>query len=268
MADEMRFRSSPPVDGADSRDRGVSEVLGFSLVFTIVIASVAVISIAGMGALEDTRNAEQANNAERAFDVLADNVADVHRDGAPSRATEMSLAKSQLFTGDNVTINVTATGSNPVTVERELRPVVYRAKNDATITYEAGAIFRVGESGGTVLKPPPMLVSDDRTVLSIVAPQAPNIQGVGSATVLVRTVERQRTVDVADADGSYDNVYVNVTSPRSSEWETVLEERGFRTCVTGTDASGSSFVTCSLDPPSSVGSLYVTTIAMDLTLER
>lgn len=237
--------------------------------FSIVIISVVVISVAGMGALEGTRNAEQVNNAERAFDVLADNVADVHLEGAPSRATEMSLAEAELYTGDNVTVNVTATtGSGPVTVERELRPVIYRANNDATITYEAGAIFRVGESGGTVLREPPMLASDERTVLTIVAPQAPVQRGVGSATVLVRTVERQRTVDVADVEGGYTDVHVNVTSPRYGEWRTVLSDRGFGNCVTGTDASGASFVTCSLDPASNVEALYVTTVAMDLTLER
>jgi len=225
------------------------------------MASVVVISVAGMGALEGTRNAEQVNNAERAFDVLADNVADIHQDGAPSRATEMSLAESQLFSGDNVTVNVTATtGSGPVTVERELRPVVYRAKNDASITYEAGAVFRAGESGGTVLHAPPMLASDERTVLTIVAPQSPNIKGIGSATVLVRTVERQRTVEVANTEGDYSDVYVNVTSPRNEEWETVLTERGFRNCVTGTDASDAPFVTCSLDPSSNVDALYVTTV--------
>ena len=252
-----------------SDDRGVSEVLGFSLVFTIVLASVVIISVAGVSALEQTRNAEQVNNAERAFDVLADNVADIHQDGAPSRATEMSLSQAELFTDHNVTVNVTATtGTGAVTVERQLRPVVYRAKNDATLTYEGGAIFRVDESGGSVLRAPPIMANDERSVITIVAPQAPHRRGIGSATVLVRTTENQRTVDIANVDGSYSDVYVNVTSPHYQQWQTILSDGGLEDCTTGTDAAGDSFVTCSLNPASTIDSLYVTTVSMDITLER
>lgn len=251
-------------------DRAVSEVLGFSFVFAIVLGSVVIISIAGVGALQETRDAEQVNNAERAFDVLADNLADVHRGGAPSRATEMSLSQAELYTDHNVTINVTATtsGDSSMTVERSVRPVVYRAKNDATLTYEGGAVFRVDESGGSVLRAPPMLAGAERTVITIVAPQASHRTGVGSATVLVRAVERQRTVDVADVEGTYAKVAVNVTSPHYQEWRTILTNDGLEDCSTGTDAAGDQYVECTLDPTGDIRSLYVTTVAMDITLER
>ena len=245
-------------------------MLGFSLVFSVVLASVALSSVAGVGALQETRDAEQVNNAERAFDVLADNVADIYQDGAPSRATEMSLSKAELFTDHNVTVNVTATtgGGSTVTIERQLRPIVYRANNDATLTYEGGAIFRMEESGGSVLRAPPMLAGDDRTVVQIVAPQAPHRTGVGSSTVLVRATERQRTVDLQDLEGTYANLHVNVTSRHYEQWQTILANDGLEDCTTGTDAAGDSFVTCALNPSSSIDSLYVTSVLMDVSLER
>lgn len=269
MRDRLPALVQTRTNGPDRGDRGVSEVLGFALVFSLVLASVAIISIAGVGALQDTRDAEQINNAERAFDVLADNVGDIHQEGAPSRATEMRLSQAELYTDHNVTVNVTATtGTNSVTVERELRPVVYRAKNDATLTYEGGAVFRVGESGGSVFRAPPIMADSDRTVISIVAPQAPYRRSVGSTTVLVRATERLRTVDIRDVDGSYTDVYVNVTSPHYQEWRTILSDGGLEDCRTGTDANGDSFVTCALDPSSQIDALYVTTVAMDVSIER
>jgi len=54
--------------------RAVSDVVGYVLVFSLVSLTVGVVSVAGVGALQDARDVEQANNAERAFDVLGDNV--------------------------------------------------------------------------------------------------------------------------------------------------------------------------------------------------
>ncbi|MEA5386913.1 hypothetical protein VB779_07480 [Haloarculaceae archaeon H-GB11] len=100
-------------------ERAVSEVVGFALVFSMIVAMVAIVTLGGMGQLQSARDFEQANNAERAFEVLADNLADVHQRGAPSRATEIDLEHAQLFVGDPVTINVSGedtSGAAPIQI--------------------------------------------------------------------------------------------------------------------------------------------------------
>ena len=92
-------------------ERGVSDVVGFVLVFALVTATVGVVYTTGIQGLTGSRDVERVNNAERAFDVFANNVDDVIRRGAPSRATEVKLADADLHYGAPVTVNLTLTGS-------------------------------------------------------------------------------------------------------------------------------------------------------------
>lgn len=248
--------------------RGASEVIGFILVFTLVMSSVALVSVVGVDTLSTARSAEQIENAERAFDVLADNVANVYGGEAPRRATEMDLATAQLHTVDNVTVNVTATGASTVTVERAVRPVLYRGQGETSLYYEAGAVIRTDRGGELVQRAPPLVVEDDRAVVQTVALQSQHGEGVGSSTVRVVATEENRTVAVEDRSGTYDRVLLNVTSPRTDAWETILRDADFGACTTGTDANDRSFVTCERAPAGGFDHLYVAPVEISVDLQR
>ncbi|SFR94488.1 hypothetical protein SAMN05216559_1537 [Halomicrobium zhouii] len=201
-------------------DRAASEVLSFALVFGLVVASVAIVSVSGLGSLESARDAEQMNNAERAFDVLGDNMADIYERGAPSRATEVSLGESQLYTDENVSINVTVKDSagNPTTVTRDIRPIVYDGDRERELVYEAGAVFRVERQGALVLQEPPFVVENDRVMIPVVAAQSSSVESTGGSTVLLRANNRGTDVVVSDSRGSVDSLYFNISSPRNELW--------------------------------------------------
>jgi hypothetical protein len=77
-------------------DRAVSEVLSFVLVFGIILASVAVLSMTGFQAMQDSQRGEQLRNGERAMEALADNVNDVLRyDGIDQRRSELTLREGR-----------------------------------------------------------------------------------------------------------------------------------------------------------------------------
>jgi len=71
--------------GFGSDERGVSDVVGYVLIFSLIVATVGVVTTVGFSTLEDRQDAERVNNVERAFDVFANNMENVYRDGAPSR---------------------------------------------------------------------------------------------------------------------------------------------------------------------------------------
>ncbi len=204
-------------------NRAVSEVLGYSLIFGMILVAIGVISVSGFASLEDARDAELNNNAERAFDVLANNIEDVYRRGAPSRATELSLGGSQLYVGDQMTIRVTVDdGSGPERVETTLRPLVFQGRDDTEFVYEAGAVFRNESHGGITLRDMPMRLDTDRLILPVVGTQAPNVQSIGGPAVLVRTAETEREIAVRSTGGH--DVTINVTgSPREEIWKQHLE---------------------------------------------
>ncbi|WP_324756870.1 DUF7289 family protein [Haloarcula sp. GH36] len=256
-------------------DRGASEVLSFTLVFVIILTSIVFVSVSGVQTLQDARDAEQLNNAERAFDVLSANMADIYQRGAPSRATEISLQGVELYTGDNVTINVTATDgpSGDVTVTRAVRPLVYEAGDGRRLVYEGGAVFRTQRDGGLVVRDPPLVVQSDRVLVPIVATVSPGKTSVGGSTALVRADMVETAVPIAETDDSssdddYDEVYINVTSPRRNHWETALEAEGFGNCIRGTDANDDPFVRCTLDSGISPERLLVPAYDIALDIER
>lgn len=249
-------------------DRAASEVLGFALVFGLVITSVAIVSVAGLGSLQSTRDAEQLNNAERAFDVLSDNMADMYERGAPSRATEVALGNGQLYTGDNVTINVTVVDSGSTkTITRTVRPIIYRGNNDGQLVYEGGAIFREERESGLVNEQPPIQISDDRAYIQIIAARSANTESAGGSTVLVRSNKQSSKLAIHDNDQTYDEIYVNVTSPRADLWGEFLAGTSLSEHKTNEDIGTSEeFVTYSKDSPTQHVSVVVH--EMTVTIER
>ncbi|WP_225334693.1 DUF7289 family protein [Halomicrobium urmianum] len=245
-------------------DRAASEVLSFAMVFALVLASVTVVSVGGLESLQTARDAEQLDNAERAFDVLADNFRDVHQRGAPSRATEISLGSGELYTGANVTVEVSANRSDGGwdNVSREVRPLVYGGENERVLTYEGGGVFRKNRYGGRALVDPPFVFRDDRVLLTLVAPQTSTVESHGDATVLVRTNREDRAVPIHGGD--YDDVYLNVTSPRRNQWQRYLRtETEAANC--GPNGDDEAYVVCRYDDP---GQLHVVVYDLGLTIER
>lgn len=224
-------------------DRAVSETLGFVLVFALVASTVAIVSLAGFTSLEEIKDDEQTNNAQRAFDVLAENMADVQEKDAPSRATEISLENAQIGTGDPITIRVNATDGDPTTTDFDetyrVTPIVYRGPDDGKFVYAAGSVFRLEPRvGGIVVRESPFVFDADGTVVPIIRTTTQSKQSIGGTTVLVRTNGKRKTVDLANTNGRFDDeVWLNVTSPRRDLWEEQLGAKDNLDCMTPSPAT-------------------------------
>lgn len=257
-------------------DRGLSDVIGFVLVFSLVISTVAVVYVAGFSGLENARDAERIGNAERAFDVLADNMADMYRNDAPSRKTALNLAGSELYLDDPTTFTVTVEdiqdGGNTIVYQANSRPLVYDAAGANTeIVYEAGAVIRTDDRNGIMLSEPPVLVTDEQVVITYVVlsttTDASSESVAGDSTVLVRAERQGRNVLVSDDDSSSKEVTftVETSDTRADIWEEYLEtELQSSSGVSNWDGSypagdlcdvdsgaapaGRSLVTCKFEP--------------------
>jgi len=257
MPDRTRRRRQSS-SGANG-DRGLSEVLSYAFIFSMLVVSIGIVTVGGVGALQDVRTNEHVSNAERAFDVLHDNLADVHSEGAPSRATEIALGDGQLYLDDNVTMTV-ETGSG--TIDREIRPVVFRVAEEQRMVYAAGATLRTTRDGGVVVNDPPVLISEDAVHVPIVQTTAPAVTGVGSGTVLVRGQSSNRSVTVDQAGGG-DFEALRIETPRAETWEQYFARQPFceSSSVTGSEAE--CVIDDDYDDPDR---LYVTVQRIDLTL--
>ena len=257
-------------DGADSRestllsDRGLSEVVGYVLIFALIISVVGIITVTGFAQFEDTQEVEQHKNAERGFDVLATNLVEVYEGGAPSRATELNIGEAQLQTGEDMTVNVTvyhADGDDRIV--HDVTPLELTGIDETDFVYEGGAVFRDASEGGLVLQDPPFVVSEDRVMLPIVHTYTERDQAISGTTVLVRTLSTERSVEVAAQGESVDEIVLRIeNSPRQELWLRYFENEDLG------DACGETgdAIQCEIDAPD--GRVFVTTQTIELRLEQ
>lgn len=244
-------------------DRAASEVLGFILIFALITSSVGLVYVVGFDGLVGARNYERVNNAERAFDVLADNVEDITNRRAPGRATEIKLADASLEMGDPVVVNVTGVDttdpSRNFSAEYELRPIVYDADTGTRIVYSGGALIRSRDGEGVMVIEPDYLLDGDRVVIPVIQTRAAGGTDVsGSTTALVRTTHSGTELAVGTSEGTFDAT-LNVTSPRATVWRRYLESEGLSCAPAGTDR-----ISCDVDDADGI---YVTAIRIDVAFE-
>lgn len=210
------------------RDRGVSEVLGYALVFSLVIVTVSIISVSGLSGYQNAQDFERQTNAQKAYDVMHNNIEDIYYKGAPSRATEIDLGESQIYLGDPVVINVTANGTTVVNVTS--RPIVQNLGDDNRLVYEAGAVFQTSSQGGIRKREPAMTLGSDRA--HIIVPnisQGGGTSGLGNGIVRVRARSLEQSLKYQNTTRD-DPVKVNVTietttATRADLWEEYFESK-------------------------------------------
>lgn len=188
--------------------RGVSDVIGYVLVFSLVVVIIGILFISGFAGIEDSRQAEQLRNAERAFDVLADNINDIHQQDAPSRATEVKLSESQLSLRDSSRAVVSIEGAGTPQVSVPLTSIVYSPSVGASsVVYESGVVFRMDRGSGVMNDDAPYLFLDEGGVRTAILPvlqtrSAGSTSVGGETTVLVRTERTARSVVESRIDAS------------------------------------------------------------------
>lgn len=261
-----------------SDERAVSDTLGFVFVFGIIIVTVGIVYVGGFGSLDDARQFERMNNAERAFEVLADNVEDLTQRGAPSRATEIKLAEASLEqrAADSIEVNVSHAGDPSKFQNRsvEYQPLVYQSRTQTSdeVVYAMGATFRTSAGGTAMMEEPAMVFRDvdgdgsvDRAIVPIVQTRYGGGANItGSQTVLVRTELARQSVALSNtAAGTDYDVTINVSSDRADPWRQHLEDAADADCTD--PANGDRFASCDVD---GVQEVYVVVFTVDVEIGR
>ena len=215
----MRTR---PTVGSD--DRAVSDVVGYVLVFSLITLSIGAITVGGFSTLQDRQDAERINNAERAFDVLAGNMEDIYRDGAPSRATEMRLSGETLRYGESVNITIRDRANPNINHSITATPLIY-TDGDTEIVYIGGAIIRDEPSGSVLLRRPPFVFEATQTMLPFVwtTRTTGRTSLTRDGTVRVETVRTNINTTTHPKLGDASQLELSVDSPREVAWKSYLE---------------------------------------------
>lgn len=215
-----------------THSRGVSEILGYILIFSMVISSVGILYISGVGSITEYRDIEQSNNADRAFVALATSIEDVHRGSAPQRAGEIRLGEGTLAVDDSTALAAKVADDNGVLWSKTIGENSLTYQYDkTTIRYETGAVIRSNSEWSTVSKEPPFQCSPDYAIVSSLSIQEQgDISSISeSGTVLVST--KRDTVDAKEFKPSESSdpytVTLSVSSDAPQAWNSYLTESGW-----------------------------------------
>ncbi|WP_435066296.1 DUF7289 family protein [Halobaculum sp. EA56] len=213
-----------------SGSRAQSDTVGFVLVFSLIVLTVGTVYAAGFPALTDLRAAEQTENMERAFVVLDENVDDIVREGAPSRATEIKLNGGTLAVEETTSVTVyaenTSDASRNFTVTAASRPITY-SDGDTTVAASFGAVLRGDGDAAVMRSDPGWLIDNERAMLPLtVTTRSGDRTAIGgSSTVLVAMDATSRGIarEMTAGNGSAITVNVTVESPRADAWRRYFE---------------------------------------------
>ena len=210
-------------DSSRSEERGVTEIVGFVLSFSIIIVSVGLLMTAGFGSLNDLQGNQQVNNAEQVFIAMSDGFADLEEGYAPSRTGLVELqGEAFLRVSNDSEIDVTVNGPGFSDTIRT-RSLEYRFKG-ITVAYENGAVFRERNNNSVMTGSSPGFYcsnSSNVAIISLVTIEAPSEPSISGGTVSIAATQQStkllypedRTVSTVQ------NVTVEVDSPHADAWD-------------------------------------------------
>lgn len=199
-----------------NKDRAVSEIIGFMIIFGVLLGTISLVYLNAVPRLGDVRDTEHVNNAERAFSVLQDNLNDIIVRGDQARGTEINIRDSELKVGGLTWVNVSIGGER---YNNTLNRIVYRVGGERVV-YENGAVIRASGDGSAMVFEPDWRVTDDTVIVPVIRTSG-NGSFVGSETILVRASGGISSWDVNHSK----TVEISVHSEYSRAWENYM--RGF-----------------------------------------
>lgn len=220
--------------------RGLSDLVGFVLVFAIILAAVGATLAVGQGNLEDIRDREQSRNGARALVLLSQQFDEVESGSASVRTGRVNVDRGTLSVDNRTAVRVTVDDDSGTTmVDRTVptRALTYRLEG-TTAAYESGAVVqRQANSPRGVLRARPQFTcEDDRAYVSVVTITGDTGTALsgGTASVTTRLADR-RVVYPRNRSGSGtadDAANVTVEFPGLSEesaWRWLAEDGGWET---------------------------------------
>lgn len=206
-------------------DRGVSELIGFVVVFGIIISSVGLLYMTGFQAMGDYQEHEQTKNAERAMDALAENFNDiVKNDGVRYRSGELALREGTISSSDMDT-NLNVTGESTTEWVNASGSFVYEHEG-TEIVYEGGAVIRSTDNIDWTVRNPPIRCADDDDVAII---SLVELDGDGSSITAQGSQEVTAIQSGTETVRFTDNVSIFIDSPREEAFDRTLTASGWAT---------------------------------------
>ena len=218
-------------DNLPARDRAVSDLLAFVLVFGIIITSVGVVYIFGLGALGDAQAAQQDRNAERAFSSMGASFNDLQTNRGQERLAELNPRGARMsLEEEQPEITIGESGGNDI-ISTEAGAMHY--DNDNTrISYELGAVFRSDDDNSVMIREPEFVSRDTtsgetRLIVSFVEVDPDGPVAIGSeSTMQIGAIQGPQQTYEFDDDADQLTITIE-DSTHADAWARYFDKNGW-----------------------------------------
>ncbi|WP_436929870.1 DUF7289 family protein [Halosimplex halobium] len=212
----------------DNTSRGQSEVIGFVIVFSAILAATLVVGVFGLNALDSVQESTVANNGEIAMQAVGDDIESIYYGSAETSTTELTLDAATLEVGDPTRVEVSVVSTSTESWQWKLYPLVYRS-DAASIYYENSLIVRQQRRGSVAVSGSLFRLDDERAVIPVVRTNATTNATVSGGTEQIRAMENgTEQVVRTNEDPSVTELDVTITMRdvpgRTEVWETALRD--------------------------------------------
>ncbi len=225
-----------PICSTEDR-RGVSEALGFVLLFSIIVTGIGVVYVFGVPAIDDLRTNQQTESATTALQAVAVGLDSIQRGDSPTRSMDIALGGRTLGVQSGTELIVSSNNTTPLIIDGAL---VYGAGQSTEIAYHGGAVLRQDGSNSVLRREPTMRCTNDRVIVSVVEITGPSQPAVSAGSV--RIIAERQSVETHLIDD--EDVTITANGTYADGWESYFDrledesawnyEDGRLRCTSGT----------------------------------
>ncbi len=219
-------------------DRGVSDTLGFILIFSVIVTSIGITYAFGVPAVGDLQEHQQSESAITAFRALAVGLDDIQHDRAPSRAMDLDLGGRTLGISDETTLEIRINDSTVATIDGAL---VYGGGRATEIAYHGGGVLRQDNGVGAFRSDPRLYCANGRVLVSVVELRSSQQAVYTQRSVRVRAV--RQGVQTQEVTGG--EVQIKATGKYAEAWQAEFRQRSDETAWTYDESTGTMECTAS-----------------------
>ena len=199
-------------------DSAVSEVVGFILVFSIIMLAIGVIYAVGYPCIQSSKKNTQFQNTEQSFMVLQSDIKMVAFDQAPVKTLKTSLGGGSLTVNSSKGHIKVENATGTIWYDDTIGVIEYE-KNGRSIAYEGGGVWEKYPVGSALKLSEPRIFAHNtstgiRTVfVSIIniSSDLSSVGGEGTASVVAR-LNRSHTPDITYSPGNVTKSFDTVTA--------------------------------------------------------
>ena len=223
-------------------DSAVSEVVGYTLVFGIVVLAIGLIYTAGIPALQSTKDATQFKSVEQGFMILNTDIRKVALDQSPVRTTKLGTAEGGMLASDptacTLSLKIFEGGNERFNDAIQMGRIEYMS-GVGSITCENGAVITKYQSGSFMAVTPRMFKSDQDQIMFSLIKVNDSSQSAGGGISQITISNPRFNESLFNTPEVYENgvVQIRVDSEYADSWARFLRSEFGATFSSSSDDS-------------------------------